>query len=78
MLEICDNPYLLASLRPIYAVCRRFYFNAVHTPDRELGEVYLDMIEAMAARDAERAETASLELLDMVEKIARRQLAGLV
>ncbi len=76
MLQICQNPFLATALRPIYAVCRRFYFNAVHTPDRSLGEVYLGMIAALAARDAKRAEKTALKVVEKVEKIARKQLFG--
>lgn len=76
MLEICQNPFLATSLRPIYAVCRRFYFNAVRTPDRSLGKVYLEMIEAMAAQDALRSEKAALGVVEKVEEIARYQLSS--
>lgn len=76
MLDVSNNPFLATSLRPIYAVCRRFYFNAVRTPDRSLGKIYLEMIEAMAARDAKRAEKVALDVLEKVEEIARKQLFG--
>ncbi|MEX0923713.1 MAG: GntR family transcriptional regulator [Rhodovibrionaceae bacterium] len=77
MLEVCGNPFLATSLRPIYAVCRRFYFNAVRTPDRSLGKIYLEMIEAMAAKDPCRSEKAALNVVEKVEEIARNQLVGL-
>lgn len=76
MLEICGNPFLATSLRPIYAVCRRFYFNAVRTPDRSLGKVYLEMIEAMAEGNAERSEKSASDVVAKVEDIARKQLVG--
>lgn len=76
MLEVCQNPFLATSLRPIYAVCRRFYFNAVRTPDRSLGKIYLEMIEAMAAKDKKLAEETALGVVEKVEEIARKQLFG--
>lgn len=77
MLDVCQNPYLSTSLRPIYAVCRRFYFNAVRTPDHSLGKIYLGMIEAIAMGDAKGAEKTSLKVVAKVEEIARKQLAGI-
>jgi DNA-binding GntR family transcriptional regulator len=77
MLEICQNPFMATALRPIYAVCRRFYFGTIRAPDPSFAEIYLELIEALASGHSECAAAKSIEVIDKVEDIiARRQLGG--
>jgi DNA-binding GntR family transcriptional regulator len=74
LLEICGNPYLSMTMRPIYALSRRFYFNTARRPDSTFNARYHALIENVAGNRPSEAQAAALAFIDSLEKLARETL----
>jgi DNA-binding GntR family transcriptional regulator len=74
LLEICANPYLSMTMRPIYALSRRFYFNNIRRPDETFNGHYHSLIQNVAENRPIEAQAAALAVIDGLEIMARELL----
>jgi len=77
VMRSCGNPHLVRTLEPIYAVARRFYFNAVATPNREVGRRHIAYIDAVADGVPGSAANAAAAFVAAIADLTRGlMLAG--
>lgn len=58
-MEICENQFLSAAVRPLYGLARRFYFAQAVEPVRAVGLAQAALIDHIARGDADAAGRAS-------------------
>lgn len=70
--KCCRNPFAAASLKPFHAHARRLYYQQYYDdPDtiKIINECHCKVMRAIGNGDAEKAVTASDELIDMIIKL---------